>query len=151
MELFHTSPEKIISINNHGLFGDFLCFAASPYFMTQADSPIVYRIELSDDDVVDAASFFYRDDYAMLDGVVAKVMAMVGCDEDAAQDLLSGKTSLLEVADEFDPEQDFEIQRLQGEAARALGFRAVEVEDEQGAMWLVAMSGFECELEEVEA
>lgn len=151
MELFHTSPEKIEHISQDGLFGDFLCFAASPYFMTQADNPVVYRIELADDEVIEAASFFYHDDYALLDGVVAKVMEMVGCDEDTAQDLLSGKASLLDVADEFDPEQDFEIQRLQGEAARALGFRAVETVDEQGAMWLVSMEGCEHELEVVEA
>lgn len=53
------------------------------------------------------------------------------------------------VAEDFDPEQDFEIQRLQAEAAKVLGYRACQTIDEQGVMWLVSMSGHEADLIDV--
>jgi hypothetical protein len=150
MELFHTSPDKIEKVNPFGLFGDCLCFSGRPYFMTEAPAPVVYKIELDDSEIVEASSFFYRDDCDKLSGLVEEVMELVGCDEDTAQDLLAGTQSLLSVADEYDPEMDFEIQKLTGKAGKVLGFRAVETRDEQGAMWLVSMSGHEQDLIEVE-
>lgn len=149
LTLYHTSPEPITSIDRSGLFGDCLCFASRPYVMTAAAQPRVYRIELPESEVVEASTFFHRDDCDRLAGIVARVAEMVGCDEDAAEDLLSGRQALLDVANEFDPEQDFEIQRLQAEAARALGYRAVQTVDEQGAMWLVSMFGREADLVDV--
>lgn len=150
MELFHTSPNKIEKVNQFGLFGECLCFSEKPYFMTAAADPVVYRIELDDSEIVEASTFFFRDDCDKLAGLVEEVMELVGCDEDTAQDLLAGTQALLDVADEFDYEMDFEIQKLTGKAGKVLGFRAVETRDEQGAMWLVAMLGHEQDMVEVE-
>lgn len=149
MKLIHTSPEKITKITTHGLFGDCLCFSDSTYFMTAASNPVVYSIELNESEIIDARSFFYREDSSALDSIVSEIMGMVGCDEDKAQDLLSGKAALIDIAEEFDAEQDFEIQKMAAQAAKLLGYRAVELRDEQGAMWLVSMLGKEHELVEI--
>lgn len=149
LTLYHTSPGPITHIRSDGLFGDSLCFAVRPYVMTAAARPQVYRIDLPCDQIVEASTFFYRDDCDKLAGIVAQVVEMVGCDEDAAENLLSGRRALVDMAEDFDPEQDFEIQRLQAEAAKVLGYRACQTIDEQGVMWLVSMSGHEADLIDV--
>lgn len=146
MKLYHTSPEKIQKITYFGLFGDALCFAEQPYFMTAAAAPFVYSIEIDEEEIIDARTFFYREDYEKLAGLVTEIMEMAECDEDTAQDLLSGKAALVDVADEFDAEQDFKIQKLAVQAAEILGYRAVMLRDEQGPMYLVSMLGRESEL-----
>ena len=151
MKLFHTSSTEIKAINTNGLFGEFLCFADSPYFMTEAASPVVYAIEIDENDIIEAGQFFYHEDAAKLQPLVERIMRMVGCDEETAEDLLSGKQALIDIAEDFDYEQDFEIQRLQGLAGKTLGFRAVQTVDEQGTMWLVGMAGRESEMLEVAA
>ena len=149
LTLSHTSPEPITHIRSDGLFGDSLCFAVRPYVMTAAARPQVYRIDLPGDQIVEASTFFYRDDCDKLAGIVAQVVEMVGCDEDAAEDLLSGRRALVDMAEDFNPEQDFEIQRLQAEAAKVLGYRAVKTTDEQGSLYLVSKSGHEADLIDV--
>lgn len=148
MKIYHTSPEKIQQINSFGLFGDALCFAEQPYVMTAAPSPVMYSIEIDEEEIIDACSFFFREDYEKLGGLVTEIMEMVECDEDTAQDLLSGKAALVDVAGEFDAEQDFEIQKMAVQAAKILGYRAVLLRDEQGPMYLVSMLGRESDLKE---
>ena len=149
MELFHTSPEKIEKVNQYGLFGDCLCFADHPYFMTEVNAPVIYKLELDDSDVIEASMFFFHDDWEKLDGVVADVMELVGCDEDTAQELLSERTSVWEESENADADMAWSMQRMIGKAGKILVYRAVECRDEQGAMWLVSMSGHEHEMVEV--
>ena len=146
MELFHTSPVKIEAINSDGLFGEFLCCASRPYFMTVVANPVVYKIDLDESEVIEAIRFFYHEDAAKLQPLVERIMRIAGCDEGTAEDLLSGVQALADVAENCDYEQEFEIQRLQGLAGKTLGFRAVQTVDEQGTMWLVNMAGRESEM-----
>lgn len=148
MKLFHTSPNEITKIDSSGLFGEFLCFASDPYVMSACET-IMYSIELSEDEVVEANSFFYREDCDKLKDIVAEVMDLADCDEDTAEELLSGRIGMFDVVDPASEDTDeaaWELQRLIAKACQALGYRAVETRDEQGAMWLVAMKGREAEL-----
>jgi hypothetical protein len=140
MTLYHTSPAPITAITEHGRFGSFLFFSGHVYSMT-AGTPVVYQIDLDDADVIDAGSLFFHEQAGALAGLVAEVQAMTGCDEDEAEDLISQKT------DCGDAEQSWDIQRIAGRAARILGFRAVKMQDEQGAAYLVDMLGRESDLQ----
>jgi len=142
MQLFHTSPNNITAINSTGLFGGFLCFSADIYTMT-AGNFITYSIEVDDDDIIEASRLFYHEDAEKLDGLVQRVMAMLGCDEDTAEEMLSQKD------DCGDAELSWEIQGLTAKAAKALGFRGVSMKDEQGTCYMIDMLGRERELEAV--
>ena len=142
MKLFHTSPNSITAINSTGLFGEFLCFSADVYTMTAGDF-ITYSIEIDDNDIIEASSIFYHEDAEKLDGLVQRVMGMLDCDEDTAEDMLSQKD------DCGDAELSWEIQALTAKAAKTLGFRGVSMQDEQGTCYMIDMLHRENELETV--
>jgi len=141
MKLLHTSPQEITNISLTGRFGEFLFFSCDEYVMTGASDCLTYEIDLDEDQIVDASTFFYREDCHLLNDLVEEVMDLTGCDEEQAQEYLSQNESYFE-----DPEVDWDIQRLTGEAGKILGFRAVEAQDEQGTCYIVSMFGHKKEL-----
>lgn len=150
MNLVHTSSQEIKSINEFGTFGTFLCFSASEYVMTASANHVAYSISIDESDIIDAENLFYHEDAEKLDAIVELVMASVGCDEDTAENLISQCADVHSIDCDIEPEDladvSFEIQRRSAEAARALGFRGVAMNDEQGRMWLVDMNEKESEL-----
>jgi hypothetical protein len=149
MKLIHTSPVEITEIHSFGRFGEFLFFADGEYVMTSA-AHITYTLEINDSDIIIADQMFYHEDADKLAGLVDKVMMMVGCGEDTAEDLIAQRTDVHSIDTEIDPEDladiSWDIQRITGESAVLLGFRGVEMEDEQGRAYLIRMSGREVEL-----
>lgn len=148
MELFHTSPSKIEKIGSTGRFGEFLFFSSSVYTMT-AGSPVVYRLELSDSDVIEAGQLFYHDEAAKLAGLVADLAARLGVSEEDAEALIEESLSVYDLDNipaEDAADASWDVQLFTARAAKALGFRAVQVQDEQGAAWMVDMLGRESEL-----
>jgi hypothetical protein len=150
MKLIHTSPAAIAEINSFGRFGEFLFFADGEYVMTAGDH-ITYAIDVEDCDIIDAEQLFFHKDAEKLAGLVEKVMEMVGCDEDTAEELIAQREDVHGIDCDIDPEDladiSWDIQRISGEAAVLLGFRGVEMEDEQGRAYLIHMAGREAELE----
>lgn len=139
MELFHTSPNPIDAINSYGMLGECLCFSTNVYQMA-ACKVLVYKLEVSEHEIIEARSFFYRDDYEKLDRIVANVMELADCNEEQAQEFLSQNDH------HHDAEIDWRIQGYAGEAAKVLGFRACKAQDEQGAVYIVPMYGREADL-----
>ena len=76
--LYHTSPEPITRIHEHGVFGDFLCFAVRPYYTTCASDPRVYSLEIPKAQIIEARGFFFHEDADKLDPIVQQVVRMVG-------------------------------------------------------------------------
>jgi len=144
--LYHTSPTEIATITADGTYGSCLCFASEPYVMTAAGSHVTYTIEIDDDSIVEASAFRIIDSPAV-DAAVIEIAELVGCDENTALDLLSERISLCETECSFSAESDWAIQRIAGECAAALGYRGVELTDEQGALYLLDMLGREAELQ----
>jgi len=134
MILFHTSPTEIKAgtINDDGILGECLCFSADIYQMCPG-KVITYEIEIDEDDIIEANSFFYRDDYKKLDIIIKNIMEYAECDEEQAQEYLSQRDS------HGDGEVDWRIQGYTGEAAKALGYRAAQAEDEQGQVYIIPM------------
>ncbi|NYT25412.1 hypothetical protein H0A73_17565 [Alcaligenaceae bacterium] len=141
MQLFHTSPAEITSINGLGLFGSFLCFSENVYVMT-AGEHVAYRLEIDEDDIIEAGQLFYHDDAEKLDGLVARVMDMLDCDEGEAIEQIEQRADFCGDADD-----SWEIQHISAQAARLLGYRGVSMQDEQGTVYMIDMMGRENELE----
>jgi len=152
MKLFHTSPAEITEIHGDGRFGEFLFFSADEYVMTAGDH-VTYAIEVGEDDLIDAEQLFYHEDAERLAPLVEKVMEMVGCDEDTAEELIAQTEDVHSIDCDIEPEDlaevSWEIQRITGEAAVMLGFRGAAMSDEQGRAYLIHMAGRENELEAV--
>lgn len=140
MELFHNSPAEIKNINRFGKFEYFLFFASSSCHYGDA----TYTIEIDEDEIIDCNSFFYREDYELLNDIVAEVMDRLGCDEDEAQEYLSQR------AHAGDSDTDWWIQLMTAKCAEKLGYRGVEVPDEHGTSFIINMLGREAELTPVE-
>lgn len=150
MELIHTSPAPISTINSNGRFGDFLFFAAAEYVMTAAKGHVTYSLEQDEDRIIDAEQMFYHENAAALAPLVERVMGMVGCDEDTAEELIAQRTDVHAIDANIEAEDlaevSWDIQRITGEAAVALGFQGVSMNDEQGRAMLIKMTGREGEL-----
>ena len=150
MKLIHTSPAVITEINSFGRFGEFLFFAQTEYVMTAGDY-ITYAINLDEDDIIDAEQLFFHKEAEKLAPLVGQIMQMVGCDEDTAEELIAQRESVFFIDTDIEPEDladiSWDIQRITGEAAVLLGFRGVEMEDEQGRAYLINMAGREADLE----
>lgn len=148
MKLFHTSPEKIAEIKESGRYGEFLCFSDKPYSMSPGDV-FVYSAEVSEEEIVEAGEFFYREDSHKLSGLVERVMDLVDCDQDTAEELLSQRCDVNDM-DTVDPEDaaelSWDIQALTAKAAKLLGYRAVSMRDEQGTCYMVDLLGKESEM-----
>lgn len=152
MKLIHTSPAAIAKINSFGRFGEFLFFVSGEYVMTAGDH-IAYAIEVDDSDIIYAERLFFHEDADKLSGLVEKVIQMVGCDEYTAEELIAQREDVHGIDTDIEPEDmadtSWDIQRIAGEAAVILGFRGVEMEDEQGRTYLINMAGHEAELKRV--
>lgn len=142
MKLFHTSPNEISQITRFGgRFDEFLFFSGSVYQMAACDV-ITYSLELSDEDVIEAGSLFYHDDAEKLAELIAEFCERFDVDESTAEEIISEREQL----DSCDADELWDVQLFTARAAKLLGFRAVEVRDEQGAAWMVDMLGHETEL-----
>lgn len=141
MELFHTSPDAITKIDGSGRFGSFLFFSDDIYTMTAGDY-VTYKIEIDDDSIIDAGHFFYHENSAKLNALVAEFCARFDVDEDTAQEIISERQQL----ENFDADDSWDAQLYTARAARILGYRGVKVADEQGASYMIDMLDKENEL-----
>lgn len=141
--LYHTSPEPITSISDDGLFGSFLFFSSRVYHMGP-NQKIVYVIDDEDLSIIEASQLFYQENAADADHVVQAAMEEFGVDEDTAENIIDGTTSVFELDLGLPMENLGELawdsQYYTAKAAEALGFDGVEVEDEQGAAYMIDMT-----------
>lgn len=144
MEFFHTSTHGIDEIGGLGRFNEFLFFACEPYSMGCGDY-ITYKLELDENNIIESGSLFYHKDADKLDGVVARFCNRFDVDTETAEEVISERQQL----ELTDPDDLWDIQIFTANAAKALGFRAVAVRDEQGTAYMIDMEGREDELEQV--
>jgi len=146
-KLYHGTNwiETLNNIHSNGVFGSGLFFAVDRE-TAESHGDAVVSIEIDEEKIIPAFSFFYREDYDKLEAIVAEIAKKAGVDTDTAEDLLSGHESLSKIQEKFDGELDWEIQKMSLDAAKILGFDAVELEDEHGTVYLVEMMGRENEL-----
>ena len=132
--IYHVSPTKIEEINDSGLFGHGLFFAG--YECKAGD--VAYSLNLDELKVIRAKSLCYHID-GFDDTDVKAFAERFGLELDVAFDAICERDVCL--YDFLSPDDacdaGFEIQRLALVLAEKLGFDAVELEDENGGVWLV--------------
>lgn len=138
----HSSPEKIETIRDSDLFGSFLFFVAGEtprdaYCM--GDAQFFYVAEVADDAVIEASRLWYQDNYEDAQPIIDEAMTRWGVDEDTAMGLIDGSINVYDI--DIEPEDlgeaSWACQRMAAEAARAMGFVGVEVDDEQGTSYML--------------
>ena len=134
---WHTSPKEVTSIDKNGSFGDVLFFSPNQPYRMSAGETKLYAMELNEDKIID--------DYDLEDQAsVEKIAERLDVDEETALDLLQGRETVSGLSSrglrDYDGEDDWVVQRVQGEAARAEGYDAARSKDEQGAVLIVPMS-----------
>jgi hypothetical protein len=132
--IYHVSPIEIREITEDGLFGHGLFFASREC----KEGKFTYSLELSELKVISAKSLCYHIDESMDEDVKAFAKKF-GLDIDTAADAIcEGGVDLYDFLSPDDAcYAGFEIQRLALVLAEKLGFDAVELEDENGGVWLV--------------
>lgn len=137
MQLFHTSPAAITSINKSGRFGEFLFFSSCVYQMCQ-NKVVVYTAEFDEDQIIEAGSLFYHEDAAKLAVLVEQFCNRFDVDADTAEEIISERQQL----DYVDADDLWDVQHYTAKAAKILGFRGVRVTDEQGTAYMIDMLNF---------
>ncbi|MCH7792634.1 MAG: hypothetical protein IID31_10190 [Planctomycetes bacterium] len=156
IRLYHTSSEPIRRITE-GRFGAWLFFALDPYQMHAGQTNYLYRIDLPANEVITASSLFYEDNTRLqakrLEALAERLAEDVNAntclevDSDTAYDLIGEADNLYRLLSDAEcyednaAEVDWRIQLAAAEAAKILGYRAVEVTDEQGTAYMVAIAG----------
>ncbi len=132
--IYHVSPVEIREINDSGLFGHGLFFAS---YECKAGE-FAYALELSELKVIRAKNLCYQID-GSADTDVKAFAEKYGLDVDTAFDAIcEDDVCLYDFLSADDAcNAGFEIQRLALVLAEKLGFDAVELEDENGGVWLV--------------
>ena len=181
--VYHTSPGEISKIEPEygtGLFGDNLFFADDPYQLGDwTDETRVYRMELDDNDILEADRVAFMDiedwggegNYKIYRNSVEKMKDIIesSVDEDSlanylsdndidilefSEDVLSEKTSVFDLADYGADSEILAVvswtqQKALGDLGRDTGYKAVSATDEQGRVIIAPMMGRESELVDV--
>lgn len=152
---------KVTKIKNIEPFNGFLFFL----HQTIGSGPsgrgdAAYRVKLSANDIIDASDIINPYDHedkneAVLGDILEEIEDLIGVDREDAVDLLTERKSLSEydsseISSSLDLGQlDWMLQGLTAKAARKLGYKAVNVEDEHGSSFMIDLLGNEDLLNEV--
>ena len=137
MTIYHTSPKEIKEITKNGLFDDCLFFASEPYFMTQAENPIIYSLEIDESEIIEVSKLYEEN-------IIKDISNYLEVDLEDAERVLDGRDMAFDYSG--DCEDDWYVQKKQGECAKLMGYRACESIDEQGVVYIVPMYSFEDKL-----
>lgn len=145
MKLFHTSPVEIKEISAFGRFDSFLFFSPNIYQTHCAAKTFVYSIEIDESEVVEACQIFrHHDINDQLQSIIDEVADRYGVDEDVAMGLIDEDEDIFDHIEDPEEaaEESWNVQCCTGLAALALGYRGVQVSDEQGTAYMIEMGGF---------
>lgn len=136
--IYHTSPAVIAKPQKFGRFGEFVFFSSGVYTMTEVVNPVVYGIDESTLNIVEACSMAHIENFDVICAdIINDVAEMFDVDFDTAHDILTEKES--EWNYDCDAEKSWDRQKLTAKAAKRMGFGGVQVEDEQGAAYMVSI------------
>ncbi|WP_342609108.1 hypothetical protein [Vibrio tritonius] len=138
MKIFHTSPEKIESINAYGVAGDCLFFSCDVYQMSAA-ATLTYTLEIDEESIVSVSQLHDE-------AIIAEIAEYFGCDEELAESLLNASENEWRQDFECDADMSWWLQGKRGQCAKTMGYEACEDEDEQGTVYIVPMMGRETDL-----
>jgi hypothetical protein len=136
MQLYHGSKEDNLTVvTDSGLFGG--VFASCDYNNAYAHGDFVYTIDLNDDEVIMEEDLSWGLDYEKVLNTFVEVTGHTEQSEEFDKIwgyVIEDKSMSY---DEFDADMAWEYQRMRGEVAKKLGYKAVSMRDEHGTSYLV--------------
>ena len=136
--IYHTSPAVIAKPQKFGRFGEFVFFSSGVYTMTEVVNPVVYGIDESTLSIVEACSMAHIENFDVICAdIINDVAEMFDVDFDTAHDILTEKES--EWNYDCDAEKSWDRQTSTAKAAKLMGFDGVQVNDEQGAAYIISI------------
>ena len=136
--IYHTSPSAITKPQKFGRFGEFVFFSSGVYTMTEVANPVVYGIDEDQLKIVEAKAMPYIDNFHIICAdIINDVSEMFDVDFGTAHDILTEKESEWDY--DCDAEKSWDRQKLTAKAAKLMGFDGVQVEDEQGAAYMISI------------
>lgn len=149
MKLYHGTHNKSLntagSVSAYGTFGEFLFFTDGEGRVPFGDT--VFALDAESLSIASSYDIKYCDDYELIEERVNELAQHLGIDEDLAFELICEDEQWVDHAEEFDADDQWAIQAARAEVAKLLGFDGVEVEDELGTSYMIAMLGRETSLE----
>lgn len=144
---YHGSHSNIARIDASGLFGGL--FVAAERDVARSHGPVLHAVELEDEQILTQHTLSYDADYERVKAIVEANISTADEEEfDAVWDVIVEDKSLFRT--DIDEERllsifrsgdlgaaSWEAQRIRGLIAAALGFQAVEMNDEHGTTVLV--------------
>lgn len=142
--LYHGSAGIITEIKDQGLFGG-LFAGGKEAALSHGD--MLHIIEIDDSDVLTQSHLEYDADFVAVKAVIAQATR---CESEEDEEIAWAVVVEDKCAHDFDEETvclifrsddageaSWEAQRIRGLIAKALGFKAVEMNDEHGTTYLV--------------
>lgn len=149
MKLYHGTHNKSLNttgtISEYGAFGEFLFFTDGEGRVPFGDT--VFALDAESLSIASSYDIKYCDDYELIEERVNELAEDLGIDADLAFDLICEDEQWIDHAEEFDGDDQWAIQTARAEVAKLLGFDGVEVDDELGTSYMIAMLGRETSLE----
>lgn len=148
VDLYHGSYRPIQAIKDSGVFGGL--FASGRKEAASSHGKFLHKISLNNDEILSHSDLNYNLDYEHVKNALVKHLkvknptddqletAWKAVIEDKASDGSIDEEELAQVLwGEGASELGWEAQRVRGQVAKALGFKAVEMSDEHGTSYLV--------------
>lgn len=125
IELYHGSNERIETIRDGGMFGGL--FASPDRSAARAHGDVVHVIEIDESEVARDFALNYGERALEAWAIAVEIAGS----EDRAERALNAACP-----DGGDGEEGWELQRIRGEIAARMGFKAIEMIDEHGKTYL---------------
>ena len=141
--LYHGSPKTVNEITPYGTFGGL--FASPDRSAAASHGDIVHKMDIPEENILTNYDLNYSIDFDKTKGALKKSMPWLDDDDlDLAwKAIIEDKSNDIDADDlarimKADPEEaGWEAQRLRGQVAKNLGYKAVEMSDEHGTSYLV--------------
>jgi len=130
--MYHTSPVKIKEIKSNGLYGTGLFFASSACGFGE------YVYELDSESIKSCTATHLRYEFDETEKEVSAFAEKWEIEAETAFDIITGKENEHDhIPSEIAGEAGWEAQKIALALATRAGYEAVELNDENGTVWLV--------------
>jgi phospholipid N-methyltransferase len=138
IRLYHnTSDSSMIFEKKHPIFGDTIFLSENGYGGLGGGESNNFYIDIDEDNIISARSLWYRDEW--IDDKVLKLRndfaKRYDIELDVVDELATEREEYYNI--DSDPEFGWDVQVLTSKIGNAMGYDAVQGEDENGSVWMI--------------
>lgn len=166
LDLYHTSPEDILEINDEGRFGSNLFFSGRPYYR-DSNSSNLYKLKQNKEKILNASDI-KNIPTENIGKFLERIKKMTGLNDEESLNILSEDLGLTNFYHDIEDkimfnsamppkevdrlteihkklenkdigEIEWDIQHIIGQLAKSLGYEGAKVKDESGYSYIIDM------------